>query len=114
MHIRSQSKDISELHDYAVTIAERINNKYASSSYVPVVWLDRPVPLYEKIALYSIADVAVVTATRDGMNLVPYEYIVCRQGPKVCLFKCILQLHGALQLLPQQIRLLLAGYQCLC
>jgi hypothetical protein len=25
--------------------------------------------------------VAVVTATRDGMNLVPYEYVVCRQGP---------------------------------
>ncbi len=22
-----------------------------------------------------------MTATRDGMNLVPYEYIVCRQGP---------------------------------
>lgn len=27
------------------------------------------------------ADVAVVTATRDGMNLSPYEYVVCRQGP---------------------------------
>lgn len=27
------------------------------------------------------ADVVVVTATRDGMNLVPYEYVVCRQGP---------------------------------
>ena len=39
-------------------------------------------PLYERIALYSVADVAVVTATRDGMNLVPYEYIVCRQGMK--------------------------------
>jgi len=41
------------------------------------------VPLYERIALYSVADVALVTATRDGMNLVPYEYIVCRQGMKV-------------------------------
>ena len=39
--------------------------------------------LYEKIALYYIADVAVVTATRDGMNLVPYEYVVCRQGAPV-------------------------------
>ena len=24
----------------------------------------------------------MVTATRDGMNLLPYEYITCRQGPK--------------------------------
>lgn len=38
-------------------------------------------PLHERMAFYSIADCAVVTATRDGMNLVPYEYVVCRQGP---------------------------------
>jgi Glycosyltransferase family 20 len=51
------------------------------------------VPLYERIALYSIADVAVVTATRDGMNLVPYEYIVCRQGADVSLgLLCVLLL----------------------
>ena len=40
-------------------------------------------PLYERAALYSIAECAVVTATRDGMNLVPYEYVVCRQGVPV-------------------------------
>lgn len=64
---------------------KRINQKYSSGEYKPVVWLDRPVPLYEKIALYSVADVAIVTATRDGMNLVPYEYIVCREGQSVSL-----------------------------
>jgi trehalose 6-phosphate synthase/phosphatase len=57
--------------------------RYGTPTYKPIVWLERPVPLYERIALYSIADVAVVTATRDGMNLVPYEYIVCRQGADV-------------------------------
>jgi trehalose 6-phosphate synthase/phosphatase len=36
------------------------------------------VPLHERIAFLSVADVAVVTATRDGMNLLPYEYVVCR------------------------------------
>lgn len=45
----------------------------------PVQYLERHVPLHERMAFYSEADVAVVTATRDGMNLVPYEYIVCRQ-----------------------------------
>ena len=54
--------------------------RYGSKDYKPVVWLERPVPLYERIALYSMADVAVITATRDGMNLVPYKYITCRQG----------------------------------
>ncbi|CAL8463619.1 g3153 [Coccomyxa elongata] len=77
---RSPGKDVQELHDFAVSLVERINKKYGTESYQPVVWLERSVPLYEKIALYSVADVAVVAATRDGMNLVPYEYIVSRQG----------------------------------
>ena len=81
---RSNSKDITELHDYCLSIVERVNHKYGTGPYQPIVWVERPVSLYEKIALYSIADVAVVTATRDGMNLVPYEYIVCRQGAPVC------------------------------
>lgn len=64
-------------------LVQRINEKYSAPGYQPVVWLDRPVPLYERIALYSIADCAVVTCVRDGMNLAPYEYIVCRQGAPV-------------------------------
>lgn len=66
-----------------LSVVDRINKKYGIRNYLPIVWVERPVSLYEKIALYSIADVAVVTATRDGMNLVPYEYIVCRQGAPV-------------------------------
>ena len=81
---RSSSKDITELHAYILSLVERINKKFGSGNYTPIVWVERPVSLYEKIALYSIADVAVVTATRDGMNLVPYEYVVCRQGAPVC------------------------------
>ena len=71
-----------------LSLVDRINKKFSSGSYKPIVWVERPVSLYEKIALYSIADVAVVTATRDGMNLVPYEYVVCRQGAPVCLAFC--------------------------
>jgi trehalose 6-phosphate synthase/phosphatase len=78
---RAPGRDVDDLHAHVIALVESINAKYRSPGYEPVVWLERPVPLYERIALYSIADVAVVTATRDGMNLMPYEYIVCRQGP---------------------------------
>ena len=80
---RSPGKDVLELHDYCVALVESVNAKYSNGTYKPIVWLERSVPLYEKIALYSVADVAVVAATRDGMNLVPYEYIVSRQGQPV-------------------------------
>ncbi len=84
---RAPGGDVEALHSYVIGLVESINKRFRSPGYEPVVWLERPVPLYERIALYSIADVAVVTATRDGMNLMAYEYVVCRQGPvrvRVC------------------------------
>lgn len=33
----------------------------------------------ELSALYSIADVLVITPIRDGMNIVPFEYVVSRE-----------------------------------
>jgi trehalose 6-phosphate synthase/phosphatase len=42
--------------------------------------LERYVPLYERIAFYTIAECCVVTTVRDGMNLIPYEYIACQEG----------------------------------
>lgn len=78
---RAPGREVEELQSHIIALVESINNRFREPGYEPVVWLERPVPLYERIALYSIADVAVVTATRDGMNLMPYEYIVCRQGP---------------------------------
>ena len=91
--LRSTGKDVTELNGFVLSLVRRINEKYSKGTYKPIVWLDRPVPLYEKIALYSVADVAVVAATRDGMNLVPYEYIVCREGPEV--HACPLQRRNA-------------------
>ncbi|KAG1367776.1 putative alpha,alpha-trehalose-phosphate synthase [UDP-forming] 7 [Cocos nucifera] len=58
----------------------RINEEFGNDEYKPVMLVDRPVPIVERIAFYSIAECVVVTAVRDGMNLTPYEYVVCRQG----------------------------------
>jgi trehalose-6-phosphate synthase len=56
----------------------RSNALGTTPGYEPVAYLERHVPLHERIAFLAAADVAVVTATRDGMNLLPYEYVVCR------------------------------------
>lgn len=53
--------------------AQRINQRFGSGSYQPVVLIERAMPLHERMALFTVAEVAVVTATRDGMNLLPYE-----------------------------------------
>ncbi|XP_020587956.1 alpha,alpha-trehalose-phosphate synthase [UDP-forming] 5-like [Phalaenopsis equestris] len=78
---RSQGKDIQEMQEEAHSIAKRINEKFGSPDYSPIVLLDGgSLQTYEKIAYYAIAECCVVNPVRDGMNLVPYEYTVCRQG----------------------------------
>jgi len=78
---RSPGADVQELREEVLRLTEEINRDYGSEGYEPVLLLERHVPLHERIALYSVADCLVVTATRDGMNLTPYEYITCREGP---------------------------------
>lgn len=59
---------------------KRINKEFGHNGYEPIILIENPVSKNERIAYYSIAECVVVTAVRDGMNLTPYEYIVCREG----------------------------------
>ncbi|XP_023736294.1 probable alpha,alpha-trehalose-phosphate synthase [UDP-forming] 10 [Lactuca sativa] len=76
---RSSGKDVQEAKRETYLIVNRINEQFGSPDYKPVVLIDRPVARWEKSAYYSMADCCIVNAVRDGMNLVPYKYIVCRQ-----------------------------------
>ncbi|CAN6549000.1 unnamed protein product [Malus baccata var. baccata] len=77
---RGSGKDVQEAKSETYLTARRINEVYGSPNYEPVVLIDRHVPQYEKTAYYAVAECCIVNAVRDGMNLVPYKYIVCRQG----------------------------------
>lgn len=56
----------------------RINGKYGTVGWVPVVYMYRSVPFERLVALYQAADVALVTPLRDGMNLVAKEYVASK------------------------------------
>ncbi|KAJ4879694.1 hypothetical protein Rs2_36748 [Raphanus sativus] len=77
---RASGKDVEEAKKEIYVTAKRINERYGSPGYHPVILIDRLVPRYEKTAYYAMADCCLVNAVRDGMNLVPYKYIICRQG----------------------------------
>ncbi|KAH6770761.1 trehalose-6-phosphatase synthase S8 [Perilla frutescens var. hirtella] len=80
---RSAGKDVQEIKRETYLTAKRINEVYGCVDYVPVILIDRSAPRYEKTAYYAVAECCIVNAVRDGMNLVPYKYIVCRQGSSV-------------------------------
>ncbi|KAJ9686080.1 hypothetical protein PVL29_015119 [Vitis rotundifolia] len=77
---RGKGADLEEIQAEIRESCRRINEEFGEPGYEPIVFVDRPVSISERIAYYSIAECVVVTAVRDGMNLTPYEYIVCRQG----------------------------------
>ncbi|KAJ8747918.1 hypothetical protein K2173_008213 [Erythroxylum novogranatense] len=77
---RSSGKDILEANRETYLITQRINDTFGFPGYEPVVLIDQPISVYEKTAYYALAECVIVNAVRDGMNLIPYKYIVCRQG----------------------------------
>ncbi|MFB0835664.1 alpha,alpha-trehalose-phosphate synthase (UDP-forming) [Arthrobacter halodurans] len=52
-----------------------INGEYDTMSHTAVRYLHHSYPIREMVALYLAADVMLVTALRDGMNLVAKEFI---------------------------------------
>ncbi|XP_043687628.1 probable alpha,alpha-trehalose-phosphate synthase [UDP-forming] 7 [Telopea speciosissima] len=80
---RGQGRNLEEIQEEIQASCRRINEQFGHPGYEPVVFIDRPVSVSERMAFYTIAECVVVTAVRDGMNLTPYEYIVCRQGASV-------------------------------
>jgi trehalose 6-phosphate synthase len=45
---------------------------------MPIHFMHQSVSIDELTALYATSDVCLVSSTRDGMNLVSYEYIACQ------------------------------------
>lgn len=56
----------------------RINGKYGTTDWTPVRYFYNFLPFETLVALYSTADVALVTPLRDGMNLMAKEYVASR------------------------------------
>jgi len=59
-----------------------INGKHGTIGWMPVWYLYRSLPFHPLAALYSLADVALVTPLRDGMNLVAKEYTATKVDGK--------------------------------
>lgn len=70
--------DVEEYQSLRASVNElvgRINGKFGTVEFTPIHYLHKSVPFDELVSLYRISDVCLVSSTRDGMNLVCYEYI---------------------------------------
>ena len=75
---RENVSDYADFRDRIDRMVGEINGHYGEVGAVPMQYLHRHHSLDELVALYLAADVMLVTAMRDGMNLVCKEYVATR------------------------------------
>lgn len=60
----------------------RINGKYSTLSWRPIIYQYKSLSFNELVALFDLSDVGLITPLRDGMNLVAKEYVACQNENK--------------------------------
>ena len=79
---RTRVEHYMQLKKQVDGLVGEINGKYGTIGWMPVWYLYRSLPFHPLAALYSLADVALVTPLRDGMNLVAKEYTATKVDGK--------------------------------
>lgn len=74
---------------------QEINRRYGRPDWHPVRLIERNLRLDQLVALYRLADVAVVSSLYDGLNLVAKEYVAARVDGDGAL--CLSETAGAYQ-----------------
>ncbi len=75
---RQRVKSYMDLRDEIELTVGRINGDASGIGHLAISYHHQSFPPEEMVALYLAADVMLVTALRDGMNLVAKEYVASR------------------------------------
>lgn len=75
---RTAVDDYRTLRNQLEALVGRVNGEHGSLGWVPVWYLYREVPFDRLAALYNLADVALITPLRDGMNLISKEFVATK------------------------------------
>jgi trehalose 6-phosphate synthase len=102
---------IKRYHDLQAEVeaeAERINWRFRSEQWKPIVLLERQHSHQEIEPFYRAADLCLVTSLHDGMNLVAKEFVATRQDERgVLILSCFTgaarELRDALQVNPYDV-----------
>jgi trehalose 6-phosphate synthase/phosphatase len=78
---RLESPEYRAQRDEIELLIARINGRFGQPGSTPVEYIHRDISKPGLVALYRRADVMMVTALRDGMNLVAHEFVLCQSEP---------------------------------
>ncbi|WP_347975814.1 trehalose-6-phosphate synthase [Microbacterium sp. ProA8] len=92
-----------QLRDEIELTVGRINGDHDTMGHTAIRYLHQAYPREEMVALFLAADVMLVTALRDGMNLVAKEYVASRIDNRGVLV--LSEFAGAADELPSAVRI---------
>jgi trehalose 6-phosphate synthase len=75
---RSRIPAYAELCDQVEKTVERINQRFQTADWKPIVLVNRQCSHQEVNQWFRAADVCLVTSLHDGMNLVAKEFVAAR------------------------------------
>ena len=75
---RIEVEQYAQLKKQVDELVGEINGKYGSIGWTPIWYLYRSLSFDSLVALYNLADIALITPLRDGMNLIAKEYITSK------------------------------------
>ncbi len=79
---RTKIERYRDLNETVERIAQRINERFGSEDYRPIILLRRHHEPPEVFRFYRAADVCYVSSLHDGMNLVAKEFVAARSDLK--------------------------------
>lgn len=66
----------AKVRDEIRELVDHINATYGKPDHQPVLYIEEQISFEERMAIYTVCDALLLTPIRDGLNLIPYEYIV--------------------------------------
>ncbi len=75
---RSRIPAYQEIQDTVTDKVAAINEQFATDDWAPVVYTTKRLSREKLLGLYNLADVAIVSPIRDGLNLVAQEFIAAQ------------------------------------
>jgi trehalose 6-phosphate synthase/phosphatase len=75
---RDQVAQYAALKEEIDELVGRLNAQFSTIAWTPIQYFYRSFPFEELVGLYRLADVALVTPVRDGMNLVAKEFVASK------------------------------------
>ncbi|KAI9590885.1 glycosyltransferase family 20-domain-containing protein [Syncephalis fuscata] len=82
IQIALSTTEHNELNAQVSDVVARINSRYGSIAYQPVVYLRQDIAFEHYLGLLTAADAFMITSIREGMNLTSHEFVCCQAAKR--------------------------------